>query len=185
MNVKNGTATFTVPSSLASDFPDGPFTSTLPLPQEGTLGIGYVLNDKLSFAFDANIIGWKALDTIAFYYQDTTSALKPTKLPRDYHNAYAFRLGAQYKINDKLTVRGGVAYSVSPVPNGYVTPEVPDANKVNLTCGLGYKFSSHFAADASLTFENLTRTDDNLSLQLNGTYKTYILAPGLSVLYKF
>ncbi len=185
MNVTNGQATFTVPPSLASNFPSGPFTSKLPLPQEGTLGIGYKVNDKLSFAFDANIIGWKALDTIAFYYKDTTSALKPTKLPRDYQNAYAFRLGAQYMINDKLTVRGGVAYSISPVKAGYVTPEVPDANKVNLTCGVGYKFSSHFGADASVTFENLKRTDDNLSLQLNGTYKTYILAPGLSVIYQF
>src|ERR1700739_4853523 len=185
MDVKNGSATFTVPPSLESNFPSGPFTSTLPLPQVATLGLGYVVNDKLSFAFDANFIGWKALDTIAFYYKDTTSALKPTTLPRDYKNTFAFRLGAQYNVNDKLTVRAGLALSLTPVPAGYVTPEVPDANKVNLTCGVGYKFSAHFLADASLTFENLTRTDDNMALQLNGTYKTYILAPGLSVIYQF
>lgn len=185
MNVKNGTANFTVPSAVAADFPSGPFTSMLPLPQVATLGIGYTVNDKLSFAFDANFDGWSSLDTIAFHYQDTTAQLKTTKLPRDYKNAYAFRLGAQYHVTDKFTVRAGVAYSISPVPAGYVTPEVPDANKVNLTCGVGYKFCSKLVADASLTFENLTRTDDNLALNLNGTYKTYILAPGLSVIYQF
>ena len=185
MNVKNGQATFTVPPSLASNFPSGPFTSTLPLPQVATLGLGYVVNDKLSLAFDANFIGWKALDTIAFYYKDTTSALKPTKLPRDYKNTFAFRLGGQYQVNDKLTVRAGIALSLTPVPSGYVTPEVPDANKVNLTCGVGYKFCPKLIVDASLTFENLTRTDNNTALQLNGTYKTYILAPGLSVIYLF
>ncbi len=185
MKVTNGTATFTVPASVASNFPSGPFTSTLPLPQVATLGIGYTVSDKLSLAFDANFVGWKSLDTLAFYYKNATAALPYTKLPRDYNNAYAFRLGGQYNVNDKLTVRAGVALSISPVPSGYVTPEVPDANKVNLTCGLGYKFSSHFVADASLTFENLTRKDNNKALQLNGTYKTYILAPGISVVYLF
>lgn len=185
MNVKNGTATFTVPASVEANFPTGPFTSKLPLPQVATLGLGYVLNNKLSFAFDANFIGWKALDTIAFYYQKPTSTLQDTKLPRDYKNTFAFRLGGQYNVTDKLTARLGIALSLTPVPSGYVTPEVPDANKINLTCGMGYKAGKHLIADASLTFENLKRKDNNTSLNFDGTYKTYILAPGVSVIYLF
>jgi len=185
MSVSNGTATFTVPASVASNFPSGPFTSSLPLPQVATLGFGYLVNSRLALAFDANFIGWKCLDTLAFTYKTTTATLQDTKLPRDYQNTFAFRLGAQYKLNDQFTVRAGAALSLTPIKDGYVTPEVPDANKVNLACGLGYRPMKNLILDASYTFENLTRTDNNIALQLNGTYKTYISAIGLSVIYQF
>jgi long-chain fatty acid transport protein len=185
MAVKNGTATFTVPSSLQSNFPSGPFSASLPLPQVVTLGFGYKVNDKLALALDINFIGWKAYDTLAFDYKNNTTSLQDTKLPRDYKNTFAFRVGAQYKINEQFTARAVIALSLTPINDGYVTPEVPDANKVNLACGLGYKLNKHFVLDASYTFENLKRSDNNKALNLNGTYKTYISAPGLSVVYIF
>ena len=185
MNLANGTATFTTPPSVSSNFPSGPFSSSIPLPQVLTLGLGYHVNSKLALAFDANYIGWKAFDTLAFTYKTTTADLQNTKLPRDYKNTFAFRLGGQYKITERFTVRAGVALSLTPIKDGYVTPEIPDANKVNLTAGLGYKISNRFRVDASYTFENLKRTDNNINLQLNGTYKTYLSAPGLSLTYKF
>lgn len=185
MNLNSGTATITVPQSLTSNFPSGPFSSHIPLPQVLTLGFGYQVNNKLSLALDINYIGWKAYDTLAFDYKNNTATFPDTKLPRDYKNTFAFRLGGQYHLTERFTVRAGVALSLTPIKNGYVTPEVPDANKVNLTCGVGYKVSTHFRLDASYTFENLKRSDNNMALQMNGTYKTYLSAPGLSLTYKF
>ena len=185
MALSSGTANFTVPASVASNFPSGPFSSSIPLPSVLTLGFGYKVNTKLSLALDVNYIGWKAYDTLAFDYKNNTPILKDTKLPRDYKNTFAFRLGAQYHITEKFTVRAGVALSLTPIKDGYVTPELPDANKVNLTCGIGYKISNKFRVDASYTFENLKRTDNNTNLKLSGTYKTYLSAPGLSLTYKF
>jgi long-chain fatty acid transport protein len=185
MSVTNGTATFTVPPSLASNFPSGPFSSSLKLPQVATLGFGYHLNEKLTLALDINFIGWKCLDTLAFHYKTTTASLQDTKLPRDYHNTYAFRLGAQYKLNEQMTARVGIAYALTPISAGFVTPEIPDANKVTYAAGLGYKANKHFILDVSYIFESLKRTDNNQALNLNGTYKTYISAPGLSLIYQF
>jgi long-chain fatty acid transport protein len=185
MNLNNGTATITVPASVADKFPSGPFSSHIPLPQVLTLGFGYHVNSKLALALDINYIGWKAYDTLAFDYKNNTATFPDTKLPRDYKNTFAFRLGGQYKITERFTARVGVALSLTPIKDGYVTPEVPDANKVNLTCGVGYKITNKCRIDASYTFENLKRTDNNTALQLNGTYKTYLSAPGLSLTYKF
>ena len=185
MNLNNGTATISVPQSLATNFPSGPFSSHIPLPQVLTLGFAYQVNTKLALALDINYIGWKAYDTLAFDYKNNTATFPDTKLPRDYKNTFAFRLGAQYKITPKFTARVGVALSLTPIKSGYVTPEVPDANKVNLTAGLGYQVCNRFRVDVSYTFENLNRTDNNLALQMNGTYKTYLSAPGISLTYKF
>lgn len=185
MNVKSGTANFTVPSSLADQFPNTTFKSSLPLPQMLSLGFSYKVTPKLTLALDASFIGWKAYKKLEFDYKDTTSTLQNTVSERNYKNAYSFRLGGQYMITEKLAARLGLSYLITPIDGGYVTPEVPDASRLNFTGGLGYKINSHFVVDASFTFENLKRTDTNKETNLSGTYKTYIYVPGLSVIYNF
>lgn len=185
MEVAEGTATFTVPSSLTANFPSGTFSSALPLPQVATLGLAYKLNDKLAFALDVNYVGWKAYDTLAFDYAQNTASLVDTKSARNYKNTFAFRLGANYALSEKFDARLGLAYGLTPVQNGYVTPETPDANRINYTAGLGYKIGNHFQLDASVFFTHLKRTDTNLETNLSGTFTTNVLAPGLAIIYKF
>jgi len=185
MEVAEGTATFTVPSSLSSNFPSGTFSSALPLPQVATLGLAYKLNEKLAFALDINYVGWKAYDTLAFDYAQNTASLIDTKSARNYKNTIAFRLGTNYSLTEKFDVRLGLAYGLTPVQNGYVTPETPDANRINYTAGLGYKIGEHFQLDASVFFTHLKRTDANIETNLSGTFTTNVLAPGLAIIYKF
>jgi len=185
MKVTDGTATLTVPASLATNIPSGPFTSSLSLPSVLTLGFSDSLTSKLILVFDINYIGWKCYDTLAFNYKNTTASFQDTKLPRDYKNTFAFRLGGQYQVTDKIIARAGLSVELTPISAGYVTPELPDANRLNFTAGLGYKFNKHLIVDASFTYEHFSRYDDNVALQLNGTYKTYLSAPGLSLTYKF
>lgn len=185
MKVKSGDATFTVPASLESNFPNGKFSATLPLPQVLTLGVGYKATDKLSFALDINYVGWKAYDTLAFDYVNNTTSLVDTKSARHYKNTFAFRLGGQYKVTKNIAARLGIAYGMSPVQNGYVTPETPDANRINYTAGIGYNINKRFGVDASFLFTTLKREDTNLETNLSGTYKTNVAIPGLSVHYNF
>ncbi|MFI5149274.1 MAG: OmpP1/FadL family transporter [Bacteroidia bacterium] len=185
MNVSNGTATFTVPPALSNSFPSGSFTSSLPLPQVLTLGAAYTLNPKLTLVYDFNWVGWSAYDTIRFNYAKTTAQLQNTKLNRHYSNGYCFRAGGQYKVNDKFTARLGLDYVISPVTDGHLTPDIPDANRLNVTGGLSYSICKKFSADASFTFERLYRSGTDSQTNLTGTYKVLIYAPGISVIYKF
>lgn len=185
MEVSEGTASFTVPSSLSTNFPSGTFSSALPLPQVATLGMAYKLNEKWALALDINFVGWKAYDTLAFDYAQNTASLVDTKSARNYKNILAFRLGANYSLTEKLDLRLGLAYGFTPVQEGYVTPETPDANRMNYTAGLGYKIGNHFELDASIFFTHLKRTDTNLETNLSGTFTTNVIAPGLAIIYKF
>jgi long-chain fatty acid transport protein len=185
MEVAEGTATFTVPSSLSTNFPSGTFSSALPLPQVATLGVAYKLKEKWVLALDINFVGWKAYDTLAFDYAQNTASLLDTKSARNYKNILAFRLGTNYSLTEKLDLRLGVAYGFTPVQEGYVTPETPDANRFNYTAGLGYKIGEHFELDASLFFTHVKRTDTNLETNLSGTFTTNVISPGLAISYKF
>lgn len=185
MAVSDGEATFTVPASLEPNFPSGKFSSSLPLPQVLTLGFAWKPNEKLAFALDINRVGWSAYDTLAFDYEQNTSSLSDTKSARNYKNTYAFRLGAQYKVLENLTTRVGLAYGLTPVPEGFVTPETPDANRINVTGGLSYSLGKHFEVDGSVLFTKFSRTDTNLETNLSGTFTTIVIAPGLAIIYKF
>lgn len=185
MAVSSGEATFTVPSSLEPNFPNGSFSSSLPLPQVLTLGLSYKPNEKWSIALDVNYVGWKAYDTLAFDYETNTTSLIDTRSARNYKNIFAFRGGANYKLNDILDFRLGLAYGISPVQSGYVTPETPDANRINYTAGIGYNIGEHFSIDASFFFTHLKRTDTNLETNLSGTFTTNVVAPGLALIYRF
>ena len=185
MKLKEGVATFTVPESLDSNFPDSTFTGRLPLPQVTTLGLAYKPNAKWKVVMDINHVGWKIYDTLAFDYQKNTSSLLDTKSARNYKNIFAFRGGVSYKALDNLELRAGGGFGFTPVQNGYVTPETPDANRAYATFGLGYEFGKHFSMDASFYFTRLKRADRNLETNLNGVFTTIALAPGIAFSYKF
>jgi long-chain fatty acid transport protein len=111
--------------------------------------------------------------------------LQDTKDVRNYRDAYAFRLGMSYMMSDKLDARMGIKYLVTPVQDGYVSPDVPDATHFNYSAGFGYKFSNRFVLDASFTFEKMKRTDSNTQTGLTGTYNTNLYIPGISFTYNF
>lgn len=185
MKVKSGDATFTVPASLSTNFPNGKFTAELPLPQVATLGLGYAVTSKFNLALDVNYVGWKVYDTLAFDYENNTASLADTKSARMYKNTFAFRFGGEYKVIEALALRLGIAYGISPVQDGYLTPETPDANRVIYTAGIGYTIKNKFGVNASFYFSSLKREDTNLETNLSGTYKTNVCVPGISLFYKF
>jgi long-chain fatty acid transport protein len=183
MNVDNGSAEFQVPSSLEANFPNGNFTSSLPLPSVLTAGFALKLKEKILIAGDVNYVGWSAYKALEFDYEKNTSSLKDTRSERNYKNTFAFRAGVQYRKDDKIFLRGGLSYVISPVQAGYVTPETPDATRLNVAGGFSYIINKKISVDASFTYQRLKRADTNLETQLSGTYKTFVYIPGIGLVY--
>jgi long-chain fatty acid transport protein len=186
VNVKHGDAEFKVPSSLEEYFPTTHFTSSIKLPQTISFGSGYHFNKKLTFALDVNYVGWKCYDSLKIDFEDTTSKLQNIHSARMYNNSFIYRLGAQYKLNDLLTLRMGAYFDSSPVGDGYLTPETPDANKIGITAGATIALGYFVHLDLSFLYiESMKRTDTNLETQFSGTYKTRAVAPGFALEFLF
>ncbi len=183
----NGDALFNVPSSLVSSFPAGNhFNSELPLPATITLGVGIPFSDRTTLALDASLVQWHVYKELAFDYVTNTPALQDTHSARNYKDGANIKLGIQHKATDNFTVRAGVGYALTPVQDGYVTPEAPDANRYILSAGVGYTFGPKFEMNASFLFEDVkARRQKNIETGLDGTFKTYVYAPGLSLTYKW
>lgn len=180
--VENGEANFfNAPTAVQPLLPTN-FNATLPLPATSTIGFGFYPSAKTTLALDVNWVWWHAYKDLNFYYDKGA----PTLSPRNYHDAATFRAGIQHESNSFLTLRAGVGYAMSPVGEGYVTPEVPDADRLLLSAGIGLKPSTRFGVDLSFLYENLkSRTETNIETNLSGTFKTVAYIPGVALSYKF
>ena len=183
-----GEANFDVPESLRGAFPRGnTFNAELPLPATTSLGIGIPLSKSTKLAFDASWVQWHVYKELAFDYAiNPPGGLPDTKSPRNYRDGSSFKLGINHQASEKLALRAGVGYAFSPVQDGYVTPEAPDADRYILSAGAGYSFTSKFEVNASFFFEDVkSRKQKNIETNLDGTFKTLVYAPGISLTYKW
>lgn len=181
----NGDAIFSVPPSLQGNFPQpNSFNSKVSLPATNSIGFGLYPTPKWTLAFDLNIVSWHVFKTLAFDYKTTSPVLQNSVLPQDYQDAINLSAGAQYKSSDKLAWRFGGGYASEAIPDGYVSPQVPDADHVYFTGGIGYKLADHLNLDAFFQFEHLmSRTQTTIQTQLSGTYETNVYIPGISLSY--
>jgi long-chain fatty acid transport protein len=200
MKVTGGDATFSVPPSLASNFPASKADVTLPLPANLDFGASYQINDKWMVGMSLNYVFWNVYDSLVFKFtQDpplasgtTTSVPSTSATAKLYKNRLITRIGAQFKINEKITVRAGGYYDPSPVPTDYLDPMLPSSNEIGLTCGLSWFPVKGLSVDASFEYlmgqertgqssPNVNPGDHNFA----GTYSTAFYMPGIGLTYNF
>lgn len=183
--LNDGDAFFKVPASLQANFPSpNTFKAELPLAATTSVGLGYSFAKKWLVAVDANYVHFDVYKALAFDYASNTNVLQDTYSPRNYKNAVSLRAGVQYKASNQLMLRAGGGYASTPVRDGYVTPEVPDANREFYTAGLSYLVNKHFDVDLSFEYEHLNnRTQTNIESQLSGTFKSNVYIPGVALVY--
>ena len=199
MNVDKGNATFIVPSSTSGIlglFPPGGktgFSATLPLPATLSAGISWQAGKKLLLTMDYNRVYWSAYKELRFDYDAAVNGEISTASPRRYHDAGILRFGAEYLACDRWSLRAGYYFDQTPVGDGYMTPETPDADRHGFSGGLGYKISDRLNLDASFLYvEGKTREQSPSSIPadaqdsfLAGTYKIRVFIPGLSLSCSF
>lgn len=190
MDAEGGEADFqNIPSGLEGQFADGTFNASLPLPAELTVGASMQLGEKWLVAFDYNRVFWSAYENLDVVFSNGLESINP----RNYQNSSVYRFGAQYKANDRLTLRGGYYFDESPVQAGYFAPETPRNDSNNFTTGLSYRLGERFTIDASFLYIHFDQVDasydyyveSGIQAPFGGTYKNNAFIPGLGVSYAF
>ena len=188
MKVDGADATFTVPQSLSTSFPDNKVDVMLPLPANFDLGASYEFGKDQQWMIGVNLcyVFWSTYDSLVFDFQTTTSAIGRTATPALYEDRLITRLGAQYKINKTFTVRAGAYFDPSPVKSDYLHPQTPSTDEVGLTCGLSIYPIKGFSIDASFLYLFGSKRDGNYFPEnFAGTYRTGFSIPGIGLSYSF
>jgi long-chain fatty acid transport protein len=181
-----GTAEFSVPDALAEYFPNTTFSSSLPLPSTTTLGLAYHYKTQDDVVcVDVNYVGWSAYQSLAFDFQDNTEKLLDSDSPRNYHNSIVLRAGWQMRASELLLVRAGAQLDLTPVPDGHLTPETPDATKLGLSAGASLDLGQFRADAAFLWIEGQRREGGSDELNFYGSYKARAFIPSIGIAWLF
>ena len=89
---------------------------------------------------------WSRLGTVTFTGPTgglatvgTTSGPAVVALPFQYRDGWFFAGGAEYQWSERLALRSGIAYEVSPVSDQVRTPLIPDNNRFWLSAGTSWQ----------------------------------------------
>ncbi|MCX6252031.1 MAG: outer membrane protein transport protein [Bacteroidetes bacterium] len=193
MSIKDGDATFAVPTAVASKFPYTKTDVSLPLPANLDFGISYEINEKIMIGLGLNYVFWSTYDSLKFTFKspDPNVTLVSTS-PKLYKDRLIARLGVQWKISGMFTVRAGGYYDPSPVPSDYLDPMLPSSNETALTCGISLYPVKGLSIDASFEYLMGSQRDGISSPNVTpgthnfeGTYSTAFYMPGIGLTYNF
>ena len=189
MSVKGADATFTVPQSLSSNFPaNNKVDVMLPLPANLDLGVSYDFGKKNQWMIGVNFcyVFWSTYDSLVFDFETKTPAVNRTATPALYIDQLIFRVGAQYKINDMITLRAGGYFDPTPVPTDYLNPQTPSVNQFGMTCGLSVTPVKGLSIDAAFLYIMGTQRTGSFSPDnFAGTYNNAVYSPGIGLTYNF
>lgn len=69
-----------------------------------------------------------------------------------FKNSWRVSLGTTHQLNDQWTLRGGLAYDKSPVPESARSISIPDVDRTWYTLGTTYAYNQNLSFDASFAF---------------------------------
>jgi long-chain fatty acid transport protein len=190
-----GTAVFSNMGGLAPYFPGGTGKTNIVLPNTIFAGVAYDVNENLTLSFDYHWVGWSTYDSLNLdlpygptFPLSGRPLQGPSRSEKAWKDTYLLRVGGEYR-HKEWSFRLGFVYDANPQPARYVEPTLPDANRVEGTLGIGYKFSKNWFVDAAfqfISFSDRTVTGPPPTGDLNefpGTYKASANLIGLSIGY--
>ena len=148
-----GQGTFLVPSNilplLGGAFVDGPGNADFTTPWFATASWWHTVDDRLSFGVDVSFTHWSSFKELVVDY---ANPLQPNSVSEfNWSDTWFYAFGGDYRLDDKWTLRAGIAYDETPTNDATRTPRVPDGNRKWLSFGLGYQYSDKLRFDAGYT----------------------------------
>ena len=164
--------------------------ATIAMPATFALGTAYTMG-RLTVEADADWTFWSSFKSLPITIQHPVPTLFSTDNPKRWKDVVALRFGAEYRVTDPLALRAGFVYDPTPVPADTMGPELPDADKLHYTIGVGYKIGAWTIDVAGMYIDKKDRTVNNQAITaaggtgFNGTWTGDAWLAGLDVGYKF
>jgi long-chain fatty acid transport protein len=148
-------------------------------------GVAFRPDEKLTVAIEFEYGGWSTFDSAELKLENEVpeAGFTDSSTPLDWKDAWIAKMGVDYKMNDKLSIRGGYAFVKTQIPDHTLDAATPDANNHNISVGFGYKMGTlvidtFYIADI---YEDRTVRNNILS----GKYENFTHFAGFSIGKKF
>lgn len=122
-----------------------PVFADVTLPDTLSLSLFHKLNDRWEMLADVTWTGWSDFDVLKIVNSSGGDAVPPT--PENWDDSYRISVGANYRLNSKLTLRGGLAFDETPVSDQYRTARIPDQDRTWVAVGAQYRITPDSTID--------------------------------------
>lgn len=119
------------------------------LPDQLTLSMKQQVDSQWAMLGSIEWKNWSRVQDVPFIIQGgPAGGNEVTRLTFRYKDGWNFALGAEYRWDDRLTLRGGVAYEISPVQDQDRDPSIPDSDRFWVSTGATYALTDRWAVKA-------------------------------------
>jgi long-chain fatty acid transport protein len=148
--------TLAIPAGVPGVSTPGSVSTTLNLPDVVSLGLRQKLSPQWTAMATVEWTNWSRIGTSTVNQPNGAPALVAlgvpgspgvVTIPFQYQDSWFYSVGAEYQMNEKLALRGGVGYETSPVTDTVRVPAVPDDDRTWLSVGASYKYSNKMKFD--------------------------------------
>ena len=123
----------------------GPGGLTLHLPDYLELSGFHQVTDNLALHYSYKFTHWSRFKELHATFDDGELAFHKDE---KYRSNSRYALGATYNVNDKLTLRAGIAYDEAAAPTEHASASIPDTDRMWYSVGATYKFTPNLSIDA-------------------------------------
>ncbi|MCZ7561842.1 MAG: outer membrane protein transport protein [Burkholderiaceae bacterium] len=174
------------PAPLARVVPDGDVKAKVELPDTLSLAVAHDVDARWQLLADYTRTGWSSIEELAIL-RPTGRAVSRVDLA--FEDSWRIALGANYRMDDRWTLRFGFAYDRTPVQDAKRTPRLPDMDRKWLSVGTQYRASQALAFDVGFTYIFSSDASSNLASasagNLTGSYSNKTRVLGGQVRYTF
>lgn len=156
-------------------FTDTNVQADVDLPETVSLNAFHQMNNW-SLMMDITWTKWKRFDELRLAYD---TAQPDTVLPQNWDNSFRYSMGAEYRLNKKILLRGGVALDETPIQNDADrTARIPDNDRTWISLGMSYQFRKSLQIDVGyahlIVSDTAINHTDSQNHQLKGNYDVTI-----------
>jgi long-chain fatty acid transport protein len=152
-----------VTAPFAPVFVDQGVSAGLALPEVYSLSFFHHVSPDLALYADWSMWAWSCFEQLAVDFENPTTP-DVTQI-HDWKNASIYSVGARWQKSDQLTLRAGLVYNETPVPNAERrTARIPDSDRTWLCFGAGWQFNAEIRGEigyAHLFFKDATIANDD------------------------
>lgn len=163
---------------------------TLRLPDYVEFSGLHQVTNRFAIHYSYKYTHWSHLNKLYARYNDGKTAFKKEL---QYSNSSRVAFGSTYDIDDKLTLRAGVAYDQA-ASRHQRSAAIPDTDRTWYSLGATYKFTPHFSVDFGYAYlkgkkvnfkEEEKLLQNQVTITANYTSKAHANLYGLNLNYSF
>jgi long-chain fatty acid transport protein len=137
------------PAALAAGLSNGPVSADLKVPGSASWSIFHRLNPRWDVMADVSWTGWSTITSLTIV---RSGGALLSSVPLEWRDTWRVSAGGNYRHSNAWTLRFGLAYDQSPVPDAHRTPRIPDQDRTWLALGLQYRPSKQVAIDVGYAY---------------------------------